>query len=123
MERWGCGEFQSWPFELATTGVGAMLVPPKRGHESAMADATKTEPAASGQGTWFTTTHWSLILNAQDTSSPVAAAALEMLCRDYWYPLDQRLICDLASQSLRVSAPSLFVPLRATSAPVFLCNG
>jgi RNA polymerase sigma-70 factor (ECF subfamily) len=52
-----------------------------------MADATKTETAASGQGTWFTTTHWSLILNAQDTSSPLAAAALEKLCRAYWYPL------------------------------------
>ena len=52
-----------------------------------MTDATKTETAASGQGTWFTTTHWSLILNAQDTSSPLAAAALEKLCRAYWYPL------------------------------------
>jgi DNA-directed RNA polymerase specialized sigma24 family protein len=52
-----------------------------------MADATKTETATSGQGTWFTTTHWSLILNAQDTSSPLAAAALEKLCRAYWYPL------------------------------------
>ena len=52
-----------------------------------MAEATKTETATGGQGTWFTTTHWSLILNAQDTSSPLAAAALEKLCRAYWYPL------------------------------------
>src|SRR5208337_1115522 len=52
-----------------------------------MAESTKTETATSGRGTWFTTTHWSLILNAQDTSSPVAAAALEKLCRAYWYPL------------------------------------
>jgi len=52
-----------------------------------MAESTKTETATSGRGTWFTTTHWSLILNAQDTSSPVAAAALEKLCRACWYPL------------------------------------
>lgn len=52
-----------------------------------MAEATNSETAAPGPGTWFTTTHWSLILNAQDTSSPLAAAALEKLCRAYWYPL------------------------------------
>jgi len=52
-----------------------------------MAEATNMETAASGQGTWFTTTHWSLILNAQDTASPLAADALEKLCRAYWYPL------------------------------------
>ena len=55
--------------------------------KDAMAEATHTETATAGQGTWFTTTHWSLILNAQDTSSPVAATALEKLCRGYWYPL------------------------------------
>ena len=52
-----------------------------------MAEAAKTETATSGQGNWFTTTHWSIILNAQDTASPLAAAALEKLCRTYWYPL------------------------------------
>jgi DNA-directed RNA polymerase specialized sigma24 family protein len=52
-----------------------------------MAEATNSETAASGPGTWFTTTHWSLILNAQDTASPLAAAALEKLCRAYWLPL------------------------------------
>jgi RNA polymerase sigma factor (sigma-70 family) len=55
--------------------------------ERSMAEATNTGTVTSGQGTWFTTTHWSLILNAQDTSSPLAAAALEKLCRTYWYPL------------------------------------
>jgi RNA polymerase sigma-70 factor (ECF subfamily) len=52
-----------------------------------MAEATNSETAASGPGTWFTTTHWSLILKAQDTASPLAAPALEKLCRAYWYPL------------------------------------
>jgi RNA polymerase sigma-70 factor (ECF subfamily) len=52
-----------------------------------MAETTRTETATSGQATWFATTHWSLILNAQDTTSPLIATALEKLCRAYWYPL------------------------------------
>lgn len=35
----------------------------------------------------FTTTHWSVVLAARDRESPQAAAALETLCRAYWYPL------------------------------------
>ncbi len=34
----------------------------------------------------FTTTHWSVVLAAQD-QSPAAEAALEKLCRTYWWPL------------------------------------
>jgi RNA polymerase sigma-70 factor (ECF subfamily) len=52
-----------------------------------MSSARDTEVSTSAQGNWFTTTHWSLVLSAQDTSSPLAAAALEKLCRAYWYPL------------------------------------
>jgi len=52
-----------------------------------MAQATNTETAPGGQGDWFTTTHWSLVLNARDPSSPLATEALEKLCRTYWYPL------------------------------------
>jgi RNA polymerase sigma factor (sigma-70 family) len=36
---------------------------------------------------WFTTTHWSIVINAQDPASPQAGQALEKLCRAYWYPL------------------------------------
>jgi RNA polymerase sigma-70 factor (ECF subfamily) len=36
---------------------------------------------------WFATTHWSVVLSAADTSAPGAQAALEELCRTYWYPL------------------------------------
>src|SRR5512137_58778 len=36
---------------------------------------------------WFVTTHWSVVLSAQDPASPRSAEALEMLCRAYWYPL------------------------------------
>lgn len=35
----------------------------------------------------FLTTRWSVVLAAQDKSSPDSAAALEALCRAYWYPL------------------------------------
>jgi RNA polymerase sigma-70 factor (ECF subfamily) len=44
--------------------------------------ATKHEPPR-----WFTTTHWSVVLTAMEKQSPEAAAALEKLCRTYWYPL------------------------------------
>jgi len=35
----------------------------------------------------FATTHWSVVLSAQDKDSPRSVEALEMLCRAYWYPL------------------------------------
>src|SRR5262245_45703391 len=35
----------------------------------------------------FRTTHWSVVLSAADLAAPDAAAALERLCRTYWYPL------------------------------------
>ena len=36
---------------------------------------------------WFATTHWSVVLLAGGSDSPRAGAALEKLCRTYWYPL------------------------------------
>jgi RNA polymerase sigma-70 factor (ECF subfamily) len=35
----------------------------------------------------FTTTHWSVVLSAQNKASTKSAEALEALCRTYWYPL------------------------------------
>ena len=35
----------------------------------------------------FATTRWSLIMQARDEDLPGSAAALERLCRAYWYPL------------------------------------
>src|SRR5262245_30285250 len=49
----------------------------KRGSEST--------PPSNPQ--WFATTHWSVVLDAGDRVSPEAGAALETLCRTYWYPL------------------------------------
>jgi RNA polymerase sigma factor (sigma-70 family) len=36
---------------------------------------------------YFATTHWSVVLNAGGRDSTDAVAALENLCRTYWYPL------------------------------------
>jgi DNA-directed RNA polymerase specialized sigma24 family protein len=35
----------------------------------------------------FATTHWSTVVRAGNSQSPEAAAAMERLCRTYWYPL------------------------------------
>jgi len=48
--------------------------------------AAENHPGAPRQPA-FVTTRWSVVLAAQDKSSPDAAAALETLCRAYWYPL------------------------------------
>jgi RNA polymerase sigma-70 factor (ECF subfamily) len=40
-----------------------------------------------GEGQNFRTTHWSVVLRAADHSTPESAQALEVLCRNYWYPL------------------------------------
>ena len=47
-----------------------------------------TATGASGQkgGVAFTTTHWSVVLEAQG-ESPAAHEALEKLCRMYWRPI------------------------------------
>jgi len=42
----------------------------------------KVQPQAA-----FTTTHWSLVLNAAEASSPEADRALAQLCETYWFPL------------------------------------
>ena len=49
-----------------------------------------TTPASSEHGVQagiFATTHWSVVLSAQDKDSPRSVEALETLCRVYWYPL------------------------------------
>jgi RNA polymerase sigma-70 factor (ECF subfamily) len=42
--------------------------------------------SANGGAMTFTTTHWSVVLEAQ-SESPAAQRALEILCRTYWRPL------------------------------------
>jgi RNA polymerase sigma-70 factor (ECF subfamily) len=47
---------------------------------------TSTTPSSVSDA-WFVTTHWSLVQSARVKDSPQSAAALETLCRTYWYPL------------------------------------
>ena len=53
-----------------------------------MTSATSFGPATAGEhaGAAFTTTHWSVVLEAQG-ESPAAQEALEKLCRIYWRPI------------------------------------
>jgi RNA polymerase sigma-70 factor (ECF subfamily) len=48
-------------------------------------DHSNSEPEA--QGAMFATTHWSVVLAAGQRDTPQSEAALEQLCRTYWYPL------------------------------------
>ncbi len=50
------------------------------GRETMDAPGTVAQPL-------FATTHWSVVLAAANEATPEAAAALERLCRTYWYPL------------------------------------
>jgi len=43
-------------------------------------------PSIQSGAAAFTTTHWSVVLEAQ-SESPAAQRALEILCRTYWRPL------------------------------------
>jgi RNA polymerase sigma factor (sigma-70 family) len=52
------------------------------------ANSTAAPASEVGEGRpVFVTTHWSVVLSARSKDSPQSAAALETLCRTYWYPL------------------------------------
>jgi RNA polymerase sigma factor (sigma-70 family) len=51
-----------------------------------MGDHSNASPATA-QAADFRTTHWSQVLEAGQRTSPNAEAALEQLCRAYWYPI------------------------------------
>src|SRR6266436_8668665 len=75
---------------LARLAFGAVFyldgsVPPA---EDEVNSATGFGPAGAGEhaGAAFTTTHWSVVLEAQG-ESPAAQDALETLCRTYWRPI------------------------------------
>ena len=66
----------------ATDGKSPGVQPPI-GHAT---PASTPGPDAASPGL-FATTHWSVVLAAANQDAPEAAAALEQLCRTYWYPL------------------------------------
>ena len=44
-------------------------------------------PASTTPGDVFATTHWTVVLAAGKRSTPQSNAALEQLCKTYWFPL------------------------------------
>jgi RNA polymerase sigma-70 factor (ECF subfamily) len=52
-----------------------------------MASDSNTGASALPKQAVFTATHWSVVLTAGGGGAPEATAALEKLCRAYWYPL------------------------------------
>lgn len=46
-----------------------------------------SQPGELERQSCFATTHWSVVLAAQDPQSPRCAEALERLCRQYWPPI------------------------------------
>jgi RNA polymerase sigma factor (sigma-70 family) len=57
-------------------------------NETTRAHSRAIPSSVAGEGRpVFVTTHWSVVLSARRKDSPQSAAALETLCRTYWYPL------------------------------------
>lgn len=52
-----------------------------------MADYTSTSAVGPGVPYGFTTTHWSVVLEAGQDGSTSASQAMARLCQTYWYPL------------------------------------
>lgn len=75
-ESYGCSFSPDYSGLVGLTECQAAMISDDSRHELA--------GRADGQ---FTTTHWSVVLAARRCDSPQATAALETLCRAYWYPL------------------------------------
>lgn len=58
-----------------------------------MADPEPFEPQRAAPVEWPTHTHWSVVLAAAHPAAPGARAALEELCRAYWYPVYAYIRC------------------------------
>jgi len=52
-----------------------------------MSPSMASNDGEAGRQQWFATTHWTVVRVAGHESSAGAQAALEALCRTYWYPL------------------------------------
>src|SRR5688572_5933874 len=52
-----------------------------------MATSATSETGTTRPKNYFATTHWSVVLRAGRSDTTRARAALEELCRTYWYPL------------------------------------
>jgi RNA polymerase sigma factor (sigma-70 family) len=53
-----------------------------------MISSSLSERESAGHG-WFSTTHWSVVLDAQETRSGKGSEALNKLCETYWRPVNE----------------------------------
>lgn len=60
---------------------------PRHGMQTCMPPVDSSPGLSCDRREYFATTHWTVILNAGDSASPQAEAALDNLCQNYWYPL------------------------------------
>lgn len=74
--------------DTAAVAGGPRLDFSKLASDSGLFMTTLERPDSSAlEGRGFQTTHWSVVLQAGQGRSPERSAALEKLCRTYWYPL------------------------------------
>src|SRR5689334_586117 len=66
--------------------VTALLYGPQPGQSLSMSE-NKPASRVMAQPAVFATTHWSVVLAAGEADTSQSLAALEKLCRAYWYPL------------------------------------
>lgn len=52
-----------------------------------MSEQSENEAFGAAGGKGFVTTQWAFVREAADSEAPQFEAALEQLCRNYWYPL------------------------------------
>ena len=72
--------------DIAALAKSPLALRLKSGQSAAMADGS-LESDTTPQPRVFATTHWSVVLAAGGADTPQSSAALERLCRTYWYPL------------------------------------
>jgi RNA polymerase sigma-70 factor (ECF subfamily) len=86
----------AWPFgsefmpiipTLALCASPATLNPVSTNRLDSDSSPTSPSSEAAAPRPAFVTTHWSVVLSAQNQNVAKSSAALETLCRTYWYPL------------------------------------
>src|SRR5215203_3276161 len=75
------GELPAW------RGTGSDLERPQRLPADAKSRWISAMNSAPENSPVFTTTHWSMVIEASQGESRQADEALEKLCRAYWYPI------------------------------------
>jgi RNA polymerase sigma-70 factor (ECF subfamily) len=76
-----------WTNQVFVRDADAVAPPLPHAHPFCKAADVSIDSSGAIREAVFVTTHWSLVLSAQEKDSPGSFEALEALCRAYWYPL------------------------------------